>query len=159
MSASPLGLDPQVSLWTQNSLPFFWTSLTFLGANPTLLFFIILGILELLIKTYKSFTYDHMDYKEDLKRRDMMDLPKYWHRDDAVMLWEATLNYVREMVDAFYISDDDVLKDWELQTWVGDVFNQGFSQLAGTVKPGLGVPSKLNSKEELVGNLDTSYKT
>merc|ERR1719500_2752603 len=91
------------------------------------------GILELLIKTYKSFTYDHMDYKEDLKRRDMMDLPKYWHRDDAVMLWEATLNYVREMVDAFYISDEDVLKDWELQTWVGDVFNQGFSQLAGTV--------------------------
>ena len=110
-------------------------------------------------KTYKGFTYDTMDYKEDLKKRDMMDLPKYWHRDDAVMLWEATLNYVREMVDAFYISDDDVLKDWELQTWVGDVFNQGFSQLAGTVKPGLGVPSKLNSKEELVGNLNTSYKT
>ena len=113
----------------------------------------------MLTKTYKSLTYDGMDYKEDLKRRDMMDLPKYYHRDDAVMLWDATLNYVKEMVDTFYISDDEVLNDWELQAWVEDVFNHGFSQLDGTVKPGLGVPSKLNSKEELVGNLNPDYNT
>ena len=109
----------------------------------------------MLTKAYKG--YDGMDYKEDLRRRDMMDLPKYYHRDDAVMLWDATLNYVKEMVDAFYISDGDVLNDWELQAWVEDVFNQGFSQLARTVKPGLGIPSKINSKEELVGNLNTNY--
>ena len=128
--------------------------LIFLGVNPN---FEFLGILELLIKTYKEFTYDQMDYKEDLKRRDMMDLPKYWHRDDAVILWDATLNYVKEMVDVFYTSDDDVLKDWELQAWVEDVFNHGYSQLAGTVKPGLGIPSKLNSKEELVHNINSTY--
>ena len=108
------------------------------------------GIIELMTKAFKGFTYEGMDYKEDLRRRDMMDLPKYWHRDDAIILWDATFNYVKEMTDVFYVSDDDVLEDWELQAWVEDIFNHGFSQLEGTVKPGIGIPSKLNSKEELV---------
>ena len=135
MSASQLVLDLQVSHLSKT--PIFLTS-----CFP--------GIIELLTKAFKGFTYEGMDYKEDLRRRDMMDLPKYWHRDDAIILWDATFNYVKEMTDVFYVSDDDVLEDWELQAWVEDIFNHGFSQLEGTVKPGIGIPSKLNSKEELV---------
>ena len=79
-------------------------------------------------KAFKDFTYADMDYKEDLKRRDMMDLPNYWHRDDAVTLWDAVFNYVKEMIGIFYSSDKDVVEDEELQGWVEDVHKNGFSK-------------------------------
>ena len=81
------------------------------------------------MKAFKDFTYADMDYKEDLKRRDMMDLPNYWHRDDAVTLWDAVFNYVKEMIGIFYNSDKDVVEDEELQGWVEDVHKNGFSKV------------------------------
>ena len=84
----------------------------------------------MLTKAFKDFTYADMDYKQDLKRRDMMDLPNYWHRDDAVTLWDAVFNYVKEMIGIFYSSDKDVVEDEELQGWVGDVHKNGFSKVS-----------------------------
>ena len=57
------------------------------------------------------------------------------------------------MVDLFYTSDMDVVGDWELQALAGDVFLNGFSKIKSSPAPGLGVPSCLKTKTELVDYL------
>jgi len=108
------------------------------------------GVLELITKAFQDFTYDDMNYVEDLKKRDVMDLPNFHHRDDSIKLWDTILEYVTEMVTNYYETDLDVLKDWELQSWVKDVFENGFGKMKGVKAPSLGFPSQLNSKAELV---------
>ena len=43
------------------------------------------GIKELLAKAYKDMTFDDFHYPNHLKKRDMMDLPGFHHRDDAIV--------------------------------------------------------------------------
>ena len=111
------------------------------------------GVLELIGKAFKDFTYEDMNYVEDLKMRDVMDLPNFHHRDDCIKLWDAILEYVTEMVDNYYKSDMDVIQDWELQFWVKDVFENGFGKMKGVKAPSLGMPSGLGSKVALVDYL------
>ena len=108
------------------------------------------GIAQLLGKAYKRYSYEDLHYPDDLARRDMMDLPNFHHRDDAIKLWDATIEYVRDMVEAFYESDTAVQGDWELQAWVEDVFTNGFGKLEDTSLPSLGLPASLATREELV---------
>jgi len=107
------------------------------------------GIIELVAKAYKNFTYDDLDYVHDLIDRDVFDLPNYHHRDDAIKLWDATYDYIKEMVDLFYLTDADVIEDWELQAWVKDVFTNGFGKMKDLSKPSLGFPSSLSNKDDL----------
>jgi len=111
------------------------------------------GVLELITKAFQDFTYDDMNYVEDLKKRDVMELPNFYHRDDSLKLWDAILEYVTEMVSNYYETDLDVQQDWELQFWVNDVFANGLGKMKGVKAPSLGVPSRLNSKAELVDYL------
>ena len=53
------------------------------------------GLKELLAKAYKNMSWEDFDYPADLKRRDVMDLPGYHHRDDCIVLWDAILEYVQ----------------------------------------------------------------
>jgi len=108
------------------------------------------GLKELLVKAYKRMTFNDLNYPEDLKSRDMMDLPGYHHRDDSIRLWNVFIEYVRDMVDTYYSSDTDVEEDWELQDWVGEVFEHGFSKMSGLVAPAMDLPKELTNKEELV---------
>ena len=111
------------------------------------------GVLELITKAFQEFTYEDMNYVEELKARDVMDLPNFHHRDDCMKLWDAILEYVTEMVSNYYETDLDVLMDWELGMWVKDVFENGFGKMKGGKAPSLGLPSRLNSKAELVDYL------
>ena len=108
------------------------------------------GLKCLIAKFYKRFTYDDLNYPEDLRRRDMMELPGYHHRDDCVKIWDVMMEYVKGMVDCFYEDDAAVTGDWELQDWVEDVFTNGFGKMTGTKAPSLGFPAKLANKQELV---------
>ena len=38
------------------------------------------GITQLLEKSFKAYHWHNMDYKAELERRDVMDLPDYYHR-------------------------------------------------------------------------------
>ena len=40
-------------------------------------------------------------------------LPGYYYRDDGLKLWDAIEQYVRDVVNEFYASDDDVKQDKE----------------------------------------------
>ena len=105
------------------------------------------------MKAFKDFTYDNMNYVEDLKKRDEMDLPDFHHRDDSIKLWDAIQEYVTAMVDNYYGTDVDVLRDWELVFWVKDIFENGFGKMKGVKAPSLGFPSTISSKVELVDYL------
>ena len=111
------------------------------------------GVLELIMKAFKDFTFDNMNYVEDLKKRDVMDLPNFHHRDDSIKLWDAIQEYVTAMVDNYYGTDVDVLRDWELVFWVKDIFENGFGKMKGVKAPSLGFPSTISSKVELVDYL------
>lgn len=48
-------------------------------------------------------------------------LPNYPYRDDALLVRNAIFRFVRDYVDLYYQSDDDVTGDYELQDWVMEV--------------------------------------
>ena len=108
------------------------------------------GLKVLIAKFYKTFTYEDLNYPDDLRRRDMMELPGYHHRDDCLKLWDVINEYVEGMVNTFYEDDSAVTGDWELQDWVNDVFTNGFGKMTGLKVPSLGFPSRLATKQELV---------
>ena len=82
------------------------------------------GVKELLAKTYKRMDWKNFDYVERMKRRGMMDLPGYHHRDDCLLLWDVIKKYVEKMVNAFYEDDYAVVDDWELQNWAKEVYKE-----------------------------------
>ena len=75
-----------------------------------------------------------------------MDLPNFHHRDDSIKLWDAIQEYVTAMVNNYYGTDVDVLRDWELMFWVKDIFESGFGKMKGVKAPSLGFPSTISSK-------------
>ena len=103
------------------------------------------GIKKLLQKTFKNMKWEDFDYKQDLKKRGVMDLPGYHHRDDCLQLWDVIKKYVEGMVKAFYEDDNAVMKDYELQIWAKDVCEKGFEAF-----PDIGLPTELKSIDELV---------
>ena len=62
-----------------------------------------------------------------------MDLPNYFARDDGLELWYAVKTYVKDVIDIFYLNDEDVRVDDELQRWFKEIsryvlhLNLGFS--------------------------------
>ena len=109
------------------------------------------GVKKLMVKTYQRMDLEDFDYIKDLERRDMKELPGYHHRDDCVLLWGVIKSYVENMVNTFYENDHTVIKDWELQDWVKDVYENGFGDISSdSGKPSLGLPGRLTTIDELV---------
>ena len=42
------------------------------------------GIIELVAKAFQRYSYQRMNYKAELEKRDVMELPIYHHRDDML---------------------------------------------------------------------------
>lgn len=84
------------------------------------------GIDELLGRSFKSFQFDiDFDFPANITHRGMADIPNYHFREDGLKLWEAIKNYVDDIINIFYLSNEEVLSDWELQEWVGEVYRYG----------------------------------
>ena len=69
------------------------------------------GHLELVRKHYRNMTMDSYDLPRTLQERGVADvdkLPRYYYRDDALLLWNAIHEYVAEIVGIYYTSDSDV---------------------------------------------------
>jgi len=69
-------------------------------------------------------------------------------RDDALRLWKAITTFIQEVLSLYYKSDDDVVKDTELQAWVQDVHENGFPVKEGDVDHEF--PKSLATCEQLV---------
>ncbi|XP_060887515.1 arachidonate 12-lipoxygenase, 12S-type isoform X3 [Labrus mixtus] len=61
-----------------------------------------------------------------------------------VSVLSLSLRFVSGVVDLYYLSDQDVEEDLELQAWIGDITQEGFTEL-----PNFGLSSKLSSREEV----------
>ncbi|XP_014268461.3 arachidonate 12-lipoxygenase, 12S-type isoform X2 [Maylandia zebra] len=102
------------------------------------------GLLILAQREYKVLTYRSIQPLYDFCDRGVSQLPNYFYKDHSLMLWEAIHSFVSSMVNLYYQSDHDVQEDLELQAWIRDITEEGFTEL-----PNFGLPSKLSSREEL----------
>ena len=71
-------------------------------------------------------------------------LPHYPYRDDGILIWDAVVGYVSEYVNIYYKSEDDVVKDYELQAWAKNLADT--SVTGGHIKD---MPSQIESVEQL----------
>ena len=80
------------------------------------------GMVELLERSFSIFDFHHeFNFAKNIQNRDVAEIPKYWFRDDGLKLWNAILEYAKEVIDIFYITDEDVKEDNELQKWNEEV--------------------------------------
>uniref|UniRef100_A0A3B4TNC7 Arachidonate 12-lipoxygenase n=1 Tax=Seriola dumerili TaxID=41447 RepID=A0A3B4TNC7_SERDU len=102
------------------------------------------GLLILAQREYKVLTYRSLQPHKDFADRGVSQLPKYFYREYSLMLWDAIHSFVSGMVDLFYQSDSDMQEDQEIQAWIRDISQEGFTEL-----PNFGLPSTLSTREEL----------
>ena len=110
------------------------------------------GKVEFFKKASKIYSVDWTNIKSNVKTRGVDDaeqLPGYYYRDDGLKLFNTMEEYVRDVVSAFYASDEDVLADTELQDWVGDIYNNAFPSYFGGVQ-GHDFPEKIATKDRLI---------
>ena len=84
------------------------------------------GIIELLQKSMQEFNFDKdWDFELNIEKRGVSELPNYFFRDDGMDLWKAIKTYAKEVIDIFYLQDDDVINDMELKTWMEEIIRYG----------------------------------
>ncbi|XP_065806307.1 arachidonate 12-lipoxygenase, 12S-type [Labrus bergylta] len=102
------------------------------------------GLLVLSQREYQVLTYRSLQPRYDFTDRGVTRLDKYHYREHSLLLWDAIHRFVSGVVDLYYLSDQDVEEDLELQAWIRDITQEGFTEL-----PNFGLSSKLNSREEV----------
>ncbi|XP_053388344.1 allene oxide synthase-lipoxygenase protein-like [Mercenaria mercenaria] len=79
------------------------------------------GMIELIKRKNKTWRLNvEGTLPNDLKERGVDDpalLPHYYYRNDAKELYDAIFSYVQKYLDLYYTSEEDVIKDYELQKW------------------------------------------
>ncbi|XP_026118333.1 arachidonate 5-lipoxygenase-like, partial [Carassius auratus] len=107
-----------------------------------------IGMGKLIQNAMKTLIYESLCFPEDIKAREMEDVPKYYYRDDGKMIWEAIHCFVSAVVNIYYDSDEAVQKDVEIQEFVKDVACFGMNNSGN-------FPKSLSSREQLVEYLAT----
>ncbi len=106
------------------------------------------GSLQLIKNAYQDWTFEDMDFQNNLAKRGVDDtgaLPYYPYRDDGLLIWDLLGQYIQEYLDLYYVSDNDVVTDYELQAWA--------QQLSGALDDGVGkvpgFPSQVGTRAQL----------
>ncbi|KAJ3582933.1 hypothetical protein NHX12_029515 [Muraenolepis orangiensis] len=71
-------------------------------------------------------TYSSLCLPENMAARGLMSVPNFHYRDDGLELWGHIQSFAKAMVDRYYPSNDDVIRDSELQNWIKDIFTNTF---------------------------------
>jgi arachidonate 15-lipoxygenase len=92
-----------------------------------------LGLSAKGVKGYPFSFNDSMVPKTFASRRvdDRTQLPDYPYRDDALLIWDAIYQWVSDYLSLYYLSDEDVCGDTELQNWLADLLDPKKGQLHG----------------------------
>jgi Lipoxygenase len=78
------------------------------------------GAYWLIAKAWETFSFTDLDPRENLQRRGVQsaeDLPGYYYRDDALLLWDAIGRYTENVLRHFYTDDAEVARDECLAHW------------------------------------------
>jgi len=94
----------------------------------------------------------------DLATRDVYDLPGYYYRDDALLLWNAISQYVTDVLQSHYQVTDDIVNDQELQAWKNELIDPNCGNVKGLLAPEkaeqlAGTLNNLNDLIEIVTNI------
>ncbi|MDA1162930.1 MAG: lipoxygenase family protein [Planctomycetota bacterium] len=100
------------------------------------------GNINLVRMMWSSWKYQEHSLKADLEHRDVRDLPGYLYRDDATEVYKAIEEYARGILEIWYVTDDDVINDVELQSWTREVSDPR----QGGIK---GFPEQITTREQL----------
>ncbi|XP_062373165.1 arachidonate 12-lipoxygenase, 12R-type-like [Sardina pilchardus] len=102
------------------------------------------GMVEVMKKAMDDLKYSSLCLPEDIRERGLDKVPKFYYRDDGLLVWGALSKYVEAVVAVFYPSVKEVLEDEELQHWISDIYKHGFLEKAST-----GIPDSFKSTEEV----------
>ncbi|XP_076843086.1 hydroperoxide isomerase ALOXE3-like isoform X2 [Brachyhypopomus gauderio] len=103
------------------------------------------GQIKFLQSATASLTYSSLCLPEDIAERGVEKIPNYYYRDDGLDLWNVINTFVQRVIVHYYLNDADVERDFELQNWIKEIFQNGFMGNAST-----GIPQSLNKVDELV---------
>jgi arachidonate 5-lipoxygenase len=71
-----------------------------------------------------QFDYRDLNPEVDLARRQVLDpnlLPGYYYRDDTLRVWAIIKQYVQELLDVIYPTEEHLLRDYEVQNWAKEL--------------------------------------
>ncbi|XP_019717373.1 arachidonate 12-lipoxygenase, 12R-type-like isoform X1 [Hippocampus comes] len=103
------------------------------------------SVTKILARSQSSITYRSLCIHEDIADRDMQDVPNFYYRDDGLQIWNIMFKFVQGVIKYYYKSDDDIQRDSELQTYIGDIFEHGFLS-----QPQSGIPQSFTTVSELI---------
>jgi len=96
-------------------------------------------------------TWEVTDFRGNIKKRGLDDktlLPYFPYRDDGEKLLDVIESMVKEYVDVYYKSDEDVKNDYELKAYINEVSIQGTGKDGGIGRIE-GLPPEIKSKKAL----------
>uniref|UniRef100_A0A3Q2YT22 Arachidonate 12-lipoxygenase, 12R-type-like n=1 Tax=Hippocampus comes TaxID=109280 RepID=A0A3Q2YT22_HIPCM len=110
------------------------------------------GTIELMTRAQSELTYSSLCFPEDIRSRGLESIPDFYYRDDGLKIWDIIHRFVKAMVGHFYRSDNEVVKDSELQGWIHEIFTRCFleSKSSGMNPFGDRCPETFKTVEEVV---------
>jgi hypothetical protein len=61
----------------------------------------------------------------NLGEREVDELPNYYYRDDALLIWNAIKIYVGDVLRSHYKNDAEIISDRQLQNWKNELISNG----------------------------------
>ena len=111
------------------------------------------GMMQTVIKVMSRWRLDVQGtLPEDLKSRGVDDvnvLPYYPYRDDALLIYDAILNYVSGYVDLYYTENKMLKEDSELQSWGKDLVKEANGAEGGLGLRGVPGNGEFSSSSQL----------
>ncbi|KAG7251852.1 hypothetical protein CRUP_011871, partial [Coryphaenoides rupestris] len=104
----------------------------------------IVGSMELFARSHAATTYESLCLPESIAARGLRSVPNFYYREDGVKLWTIIHSFVKGMVESYYPSDEDVIRDSELQAWIAEIFTNTFLEKASS-----GIPREFRDVDDL----------
>ncbi|MCC2604079.1 lipoxygenase family protein [Planctobacterium marinum] len=86
---------------------------------------------DMVAEAHKNWKFDDNNPEVLFARRGVDTLPSFPFRDDTMLLWQATFNWVSDYIDIYYREDDDVRQDFELQNWINEMVSGDYAGFKG----------------------------